>query len=89
MNLTEAETLAIRAGKPETKRRGDVELMIDLREVLGRAQGEIARLCVRNRELEGELFRIKADLLKAERARDAAELVQHKLYMARKKGKEQ
>ncbi len=53
-------------GETEARRRRDhdVELMIDLREVLGRAQAEIARLCVRNRELEGELFRIKANLSK-------------------------
>ncbi len=75
MNLAEAET----------KRRDDVGLIIDLREVVGRAQAEIARLCVRNRELEGQLFKTKADLLKAERARDAAELVQHKAYMAKRK----
>ena len=85
MNLTEAEELAARAVQSETKRDDDVGLMIDLREVVSRAQAEIARLCVRNRELEGELFKMKADLLKAERARDAAELVQHKLYMARKR----
>ncbi len=85
MNLTEAEELAVRAGESETKRRDDVELMIDLREVVSRAQAEIARLCVRNRELEGELFKSKANLLKAERARDAAELEQHKAYTARRK----
>ncbi len=85
MNLTEAEELHISAGIAETKRRDDVELIIDIREVLGRAQGEIARLYVRNRELEGQLSESKANLLKAERARDAAELVQHKLYMARQR----
>ena len=56
MTLSEAEELHIRAGASETKRRDDVELMIDLREVASRAQGEIARLYVENRELKRQLF---------------------------------
>ena len=55
MTLSEAEERNIEAGAAETVRRehDDVGLIMEVRETAAKAQAEIARLCIRERELEG------------------------------------